>query len=57
MYAFNITDEIDVMRRNIDLLECLGASFVMASLNLIGLAGLRAICDHSPLPIHAHRNE
>lgn len=57
MYAFNITDEIDVMRRNIDQLECLGASCVMASLNLIGLAGLRAIRDHSPLPIHAHRNE
>ncbi|MDC1381265.1 ribulose-bisphosphate carboxylase large subunit family protein [Octadecabacter sp.] len=56
MYAFNITDEIDVMRRNIDLLERLGATCAMVSLNSIGLAGLRAVRDHSPLPIHAHRN-
>jgi ribulose-bisphosphate carboxylase large chain len=56
MYAFNITDEIDVMRRNIDLLERIGATCAMVSLNSIGLAGLRAVRDHSPLPIHAHRN-
>lgn len=56
MYAFNITDEIDVMRRNLDLLESLGATCAMVSLNAIGLAGLRAVRDHSALPIHAHRN-
>jgi len=56
MYAFNITDEIDAMRRNIDLLESLGATCAMISLNSIGMAGLRAMRDHSPLPIHAHRN-
>jgi ribulose-bisphosphate carboxylase large chain len=56
MYAFNITDEIDVMRRNLDLLESLGATCAMVSLNSIGLAGLRAVRDHSRLPIHAHRN-
>lgn len=56
MYAFNMTDEIDVMRRNLDLLESLGATCAMVSLNSVGLAGLRAVRDHSALPIHAHRN-
>jgi ribulose-bisphosphate carboxylase large chain len=56
MYAFNITDEIDVMRRNLDMLERLGATCAMVSLNSIGLAGQRAVRDHSSLPIHAHRN-
>ncbi|SEW32478.1 ribulose-bisphosphate carboxylase large chain [Cognatiyoonia koreensis] len=56
MYAFNITDEIDAMRRNLDLLDSLGATCAMVSLHSIGLAGLRAVRDHSPLPIHAHRN-
>lgn len=56
MYAFNITDEIDMMRRNLDMLERRGATCAMVSLNSIGLAGLRAVRDHSSLPIHAHRN-
>jgi ribulose-bisphosphate carboxylase large chain len=56
MYAFNITDEITDMWRHLDLLESLGATCAMVSLNSIGLAGLRAVRDRSPLPIHAHRN-
>ena len=56
MYAFNITDEIDAMKRHLDLLQDLGATCAMVSLQSVGLAGLRAVRDHSPLPIHAHRN-
>ena len=56
MYAFNITDEVDAMKRHLDLLESLGATCAMVSLQSIGLAGLRAVRDHSPLPLHAHRN-
>ena len=56
MYAFNLTGEIDEMWQRLDLLERLGATCAMVSLNSIGLAGLRAVRDHSALPIHAHRN-
>ncbi|KMK68264.1 ribulose-bisphosphate carboxylase large subunit family protein [Puniceibacterium sp. IMCC21224] len=56
MYAFNITDEVTDMWRHLEMLERLGASCAMVSLNSVGLAGLRAVRDRSPLPIHAHRN-
>ncbi|PUB18958.1 ribulose-bisphosphate carboxylase large subunit family protein [Yoonia sediminilitoris] len=56
MYAFNITDEITDMWRHLEMLEKLGATCAMVSLNSIGLAGLRAVRDQSPLPVHAHRN-
>ncbi|MFZ3582009.1 ribulose-bisphosphate carboxylase large subunit family protein [Loktanella sp. DJP18] len=56
MYAFNITDEIDAMKRHLDLLARLGATCAMVSLQSVGLAGLRAVRDHAALPIHAHRN-
>jgi ribulose-bisphosphate carboxylase large chain len=56
MYAFNLTGEIDEMRRRYDLVERLGGSCVMASLNSVGVAGMIALCRHAHLPIHAHRN-
>ncbi len=56
MYAFNITGEIDEMRRRHDLVESLGGTCVMASLNSVGVAGMIALGRHSRLPIHAHRN-
>jgi ribulose-bisphosphate carboxylase large chain len=56
MYAFNLTGEIDEMRRRHDLVERLGGSCVMASLNSVGVAGMIALCRHARLPIHAHRN-
>ena len=56
MYAFNLTGEIDEMRRRHDLVESLGGTCVMASLNSVGLAGMIALGRHSRLPIHAHRN-
>ncbi|HOB95645.1 MAG TPA: ribulose-bisphosphate carboxylase large subunit family protein [Aquabacterium sp.] len=56
MVAFNITGEIDEMRRRHDQVLALGGTCVMVSLNSIGLTGLLALRRHSQLPIHAHRN-
>jgi ribulose-bisphosphate carboxylase large chain len=56
MFAFNLTGEIDEMRRRHDLVESLGGTCVMASLNSIGIVGMIALGRHCRLPIHAHRN-
>jgi len=56
MYAFNITDEIEAMKRHHDVVRDAGGTCVMASLIPLGLAGLLALRRHSELPIHAHRN-
>lgn len=56
MYAFNITDELDVMRRNADLLQQAGGTCAMVSLFSLGLTGLTAIRRHVDLPLHCHRN-
>jgi ribulose-bisphosphate carboxylase large chain len=56
MYAFNLTGELDEMKRRHDLVHALGGTCVMLSLNSVGLAGFSAFRRHSRLPIHAHRN-
>lgn len=56
MVAFNITGEIDEMRRRHDLVLAAGGTCVMASLNSIGLPALAELRRHSALPIHGHRN-
>lgn len=56
MYAFNLTGEVDEMRRRHDLVQSLGGTCVMASLNSVGLAGIIALARHAEMPIHAHRN-
>jgi len=56
MVAFNLTGELDEMKRRHDLVLAEGGTCVMASLNSLGLVGLRALRQHSQLPIHAHRN-
>ena len=54
--AFNITDEIDAMRRHAGLVEAEGGNCVMASMNWVGLSGLQALRRSTPLMIHGHRN-
>jgi ribulose-bisphosphate carboxylase large chain len=54
--AFNITDEVDAMRRHADLVEAEGGNCVMASMNWVGLSGLQALRRSTPLMIHGHRN-
>jgi len=56
MYAFNLTGEIDEMRRRHDLVLAAGGTLVMASMHSIGLSGMAELRRHSQLPIHAHRN-
>lgn len=56
MVAFNITGEVDDMRRATDYVEAAGGTCVMASLHSVGLAGLGALRRHTNLPIHGHRN-
>jgi ribulose 1,5-bisphosphate carboxylase large subunit-like protein/uncharacterized protein YgbK (DUF1537 family) len=56
MFAFNLTGEIDEMRRRHDLVLSLGGTCVMASMHSVGLTGVLALRRHAQLPIHAHRN-
>jgi ribulose-bisphosphate carboxylase large chain len=56
MYAFNLTGELDQMRRRHDTLLEHGATCLMASLNSVGLIGMIELARFSQLPIHAHRN-
>lgn len=56
MFAFNLTGEIDEMRRRHDHVLQRGGTCVMASLNSVGLSGFIALGRHAALPIHAHRN-
>ena len=56
MVAFNITDELDAMRRHADLVQREGGSCVMASLNWCGFSAIQALRRHTPLALHGHRN-
>ena len=56
MVAFNLTGEIDQMRRRHDLVLAEGGTCVMASINSVGLVGMIELGRHTQLPIHAHRN-
>jgi ribulose-bisphosphate carboxylase large chain len=56
MYAFNLTGDLDQMRRRHDLVRALGGTCVMASLNSVGLAGIIELRRHAELVLHAHRN-
>jgi ribulose-bisphosphate carboxylase large chain len=56
MYAFNISGDVEQMKRRHDLvLEC-GGTCVMVNINSVGIAGTLEIRKHSQLPIHGHRN-
>lgn len=56
MYAFNLTGELDEMKRRHDLLLSEGGTAAMLSLNSVGMTGFNAFRRHCQLPIHAHRN-
>ncbi|MGW1344610.1 RuBisCO large subunit C-terminal-like domain-containing protein [Kribbella sp. NPDC002412] len=55
MYAFNITDDLDRMAANHDLVRDAGGTCVMVCVNLVGLAGLAWLRERCELPIHGHR--
>lgn len=56
MYAFNLSGDLDQMRRRHDTPLKHGATCMMASLNSIGLVGMIELARFGQLPIHAHRN-
>lgn len=56
MFAFNITGDLDQMRRRHDHVLKRGGTCVMASLNSVGLVGMIELGRFTQLPIHAHRN-
>jgi len=56
MIAFNISDEIDAMRRHADLIAAEGGSCAMVSLNWCGLSGVETLRRSTDLAIHGHRN-
>jgi ribulose-bisphosphate carboxylase large chain len=56
MFAFNLTGEVDEMRRRHDIVRDAGGTCVMANLNSVGVTGFLALSRHAELPIHAHRN-
>lgn len=56
MYAFNLTGDVEEMKRRHDVLLEHGATCLMASLNSVGLSGMLELVKFSQLPIHAHRN-
>jgi ribulose-bisphosphate carboxylase large chain len=56
MYAFNVSDEIDEMMRHYDAVLAAGGTGVMVSLNSVGLAGVKKLCDRGEVPVHGHRN-
>jgi len=56
MYAFNISDELDAMQRHYEKVVKSGGNCAMISLNSVGLAGTKKICDLGALVIHGHRN-
>ncbi len=56
MYAFNISDEMDAMQRHYEKIVSSGGTGAMISLNSVGLAGAKKICDLGALAIHGHRN-
>jgi ribulose-bisphosphate carboxylase large chain len=55
MVAFNLTGDLDLMRRRHDLVLAEGGTCVMACLNSVGIVGMHELRKHSQLPIHAHR--
>jgi ribulose-bisphosphate carboxylase large chain len=56
MYAFNISDDLDAMRRHADLVASAGGTCVMASLNWCGFSAIQALRRGTPLALHGHRN-
>jgi ribulose-bisphosphate carboxylase large chain len=56
MFAFNLTDEIDLMLRHHDYVVKAGGTCVMVSVNSVGVTGVAHLRRNCALPIHGHRN-
>jgi ribulose-bisphosphate carboxylase large chain len=56
MYAFNISDQLDLMLEHHDEVVAAGGNCVMISINSVGLAGVEFLRRACQAPIHGHRN-
>lgn len=56
MFAFNISGEIDDMLARYEAVVKAGGTCAMISINAVGYAGVKKLCDQGQLAIHAHRN-
>lgn len=56
MYAFNITGDLDTMKRNYETVVKAEGTCAMVSINSVGWAGVKYVCDWGELSIHGHRN-
>jgi len=56
MYAFNLSDQFDDMMRHYEKIVASGNTCAMMSLNTVGFAAGKKICDIGALAIHGHRN-
>lgn len=56
MVAFNITDDVDAMRRHAELVRREEGACVMVSMNWVGLAALQTLRNSTDLIVHGHRN-
>jgi ribulose-bisphosphate carboxylase large chain len=56
MYAINISGEMDEMMTRYEKVVKAGGTNAMISINSVGLAAAKKICDQGQLAIHAHRN-
>jgi ribulose-bisphosphate carboxylase large chain len=56
MFAFNISGEVDEMLQRYEKIIQSGGTCAMISINSVGLAGTKKICDQKQLAIHGHRN-
>jgi ribulose-bisphosphate carboxylase large chain len=56
MYAFNITGDLETMKHNYETVVNAGGTCAMISINSVGWAGVKQVCDWGELSIHGHRN-
>lgn len=56
MYAFNISGEMDEMLERYDTILKAGGTCAMISINSVGIAATKKICERGELAVHAHRN-
>lgn len=55
MVAFNVTGDIEDMKRGHDVVLEYGGTCIMVNMIAVGLAGVIELRRHSQLPIHGHR--
>lgn len=56
MYAFNLSGDLDDMKRRHDIVLKNEGTCIMMSLNWVGISAVHQMCQFTQLPVHGHRN-